>query len=165
MAWMSVNAFKRRFKIGKAYEDEKVDYEAFHTLKTGDGELFFEMKKRYVRLFSRPLDSAVPFDMSDAEAMIAALEKKIEKPVPQKGHHGMLKKNEMGLRIYGQFNDAHDIAIVVLEEPGGRAAIRWSAAGLPHLREKEVEDLIRSLSRFVHEKKKAGKPCKECRKL
>jgi hypothetical protein len=160
---MSVNSYKRRFKIGKVCEDKKVDYEAFHTLHAEEGDLYFEMKKRYVRLACRPIDAVIFMNVEETEAVIESLEGKMEKPPVGKGHYEKLKKDPSGFKVYGQFNDAHDIPIVVVEGSGSRVTIRWVAAGLPHLREVEVGSLVVALSRFVHEKKKAGKTCKECR--
>lgn len=169
MAWMSVNAFKRTRGIGKPYgeEKERVIYEKFYGVKVGDAELIFECKKRYVKLFTEPMDSVVPISVGQAQKIIAAVEKRAEIRVSGKWHYNKraIKKNDLGHKTYGQFNDAQDIAVVVRGVDSEHVVILWSRFGLPHLGDVGTRELVLCLSRFVHEKKRAGKACKECAKL
>lgn len=169
MAWMSINTFKRTYGIGKPYGEEKehVIYEKFHSVKAGDAEMIFECKKRYVKLFTEPMDSVVPISVRQAQRAIFAIEKRVEVRVPGKWHYHKkaIKKDSLGQKIYGQFNDAQDIAVVVREIDSEHAVILWVAAGLPHLGDVGTRELVLCLSRFVHEKKRGGKACKDCSKL
>lgn len=162
MAWMSINEFKRRHGFGNPYGEEKVTYEEFHSVKNKGTQLFFEAKKRYVRMATTPLDCVFPLSADQAAGIIEALEKKIEIAVPDKWHYKKIKKDSLGFKVYGQFNDAQDIAVVVREVDSGHAAILWVNMGFPHMRVQEVRELVLALSRFVHEQRQEGKPCKLC---
>lgn len=163
MAWMSINEFKRRHGFGKAYGDN-VTYEEFHSIKEKGLELSFEAKKRYVRMTARPMGAVFPLSADQASGIIEALEKKLEASVPGKWHYKRVKKDGLGFKVYGQFNDAQDIAVVIREVDSEHAVILWVDGGLPHLREKETKELVLALSKFVHEQKgKEEGPCKFCR--
>lgn len=140
-------------------------YEKFYGVKVKDVELIFEMKKRYVRLMTEPMDSVVPISVRQAQNIISAVEKRAEIKVAGKWHYREIKKNGLGHKVYGQFNDAQDIAVVVREIDSAHAVILWGAVGLPHLGDAAARELVLCLSRFVHEKKRGGKACKGCEKL
>lgn len=150
MRWMSINQWKKKYKIGLVSEEGSVLYKEFFSLKMGDRKLVFEAKKRYVRIVSDPLDSVVLISRDRAKDLMEVLAIEINMPTPGK-EEGAPTKDALGFKVYGDFKDAMGVPVKVREVDATHVAI--FAEGIPHLRVGEVSDLIKALSLFVGDRR------------
>jgi hypothetical protein len=148
MAWMSVNAFRRRFGFWKSGggEREPVHYEEFHRVTKSGVELLFEAKKRYVRFYTDPIDSEVGLSHEDVKKVVEAFKKRLGIKVPRKGE-GVVQKDPLGRKVYGVVADAYGVKVSVRETGSGNVVLDVENKAIPHLREAEATALISVLAR------------------
>lgn len=144
MPWMSISKFKKEIGIGEPLPY----YEEFFIVNDGTAELTLDMKKRYIRIILRPDDAVILLTKEDAKNIAKAIEEKLEEKV--KSIPMEIMKDRYGRKTYGAFRDGQGVCVRVQEADSKHVFIETTS--IPHLRNADAQELVRSLRLFCKKK-------------